>query len=126
MKNVAKIESNEILDNAKLNNSLTMKDVIKANILSDYSRGIRRCAVTIIPTDYYQSAWYKQKGNEFYKWKDGEIIQISDHVVLYDENGNIFNKKIGTVMVPVHFKVRDRKIRYEGQIFIDLVLEEIY
>lgn len=126
MKNVAKIESNEILDNAKLSNSLTMKDVIKANILSDYSRGIRRCAITIIPTDYYQTYVYKQKGSEFYEWKNGDIIQIGDKVVLYDENGNVFNKKVGTVMLPVHFKVRDRKIRYEGQILIDLVLEEIY
>lgn len=125
MKNVVKVESNEILENATFY-SAPMKNIIKNNILSDYSDGIRRVAVTIIPTNYTSASNYRYgiKTPAYINWNEyGQMIDICEKICFFDKDRNYqFVDKNNN---PIFFKVVDRKVRYEGQIFIDLVLQEL-
>ena len=124
MKNVVTIPSNEILENASYLNGMSMKDMIKNNILSDYQKGVRRASVTIIPKDYLSANFYQEgEGITFVNWSNGEILKIDDIICLFDKNNDFqFKDKNNNI---IYFRVVDRKVRYEGQIFIDIVLEEI-
>lgn len=133
-KNSAKIETNEIMRNAyalvydeeEQQIPLHSKKYLEDSILSDYTNGIRKGETSIFPCDLYYT-----DGTIAKTWKNGEIIEINDIVkierevkneygeievknALYDKNG-----------LDVYFRVVDRKVRYEGQILIELVLQEI-
>lgn len=129
MKNVVKIPTNEILENASFITSQNpMKERVKNSILYDYSDGIRQAVVSVIPNDYY--LLLSQTGKK--QWSSGQIIEIGDQVAFTikptSENRWIpykfYKQSSPSSVKTVWFEVVDRKVRYEGQIIIDLVLQE--
>lgn len=96
----------------------TVEESLKQSILEDYADGIRIAKISVFPSDLYTTNGVLVK-----KWNRGQILEVNDIVrvenkdgdnALYDKNNN-----------EVYWRVIDRKTRYEGQILLDLVLQEI-
>ena len=123
-KNIAKIETNEIMENATLIGAGNIKDVITQNILDDYENGIRSCKITIIADDYYsennvKTVDYSNSGAIMSLGMTLRIEQINKETkeiesVLVDKNGN-----------DVLWQVIGSTLRYEGQYLVDLELREL-
>lgn len=118
-KNVIKIQSNELLDDIYDNyGDIEMKDIVRNTILEDYSQGVRTANLKVFPSDLYNT-----NGNLAKNWKNGEIIEIDDILLIQDKDGNdVLQDKNN---LDVYFRVVDRKVIYEGQILIELTLQEI-
>lgn len=133
--NYVKINTNEILDKAyfitydeeEQQIIVNQKNLIKQNILADYQYGIKKAEISIFPSDYYYD-----NGTIAKTWKNGDLIEINDIVKIERE---VVNKITGETEIvntlydrngqDVYFRVVDRKVRYKGQVLIDLVLREI-
>ena len=133
MKNVVKIPTNEILESgvyySGMSESNNMKNIITQNILHDYSDGIRQVVVSVIPTNYY----LVQTTTKKLDWQLGQIIQIGDAICFTVKPTSqnhwipyMFYKQTNpNSVLAIWFEVVDRRVRYEGQIIIDLVLQEL-
>lgn len=93
-------------------------DIISNSILEDYSNGIKTAKISVFPSDLYTTSGVLAK-----KWNMGQILEVDDIIkveskdgnnIIYDKNGN-----------DVYWRIVDRKVKYEGQILIDLILQEI-
>ena len=127
MKNTAKLYTNEILEEGNIvisNNwlgTIVMKDYVKNVVLSDYAKGIRKASVTIIPSDYGSEAY---PNNKVINWNEnGETIKVGNFVKVLGKDNTSFIKDSSNN--DIYFRVIGCKIRYDGQILMDLELEEI-
>ena len=128
-KNVVSISNSELLqDNTRVSyidfeNAIALFaksiDIIKNNILDDYSNGISNASITVACSNYYDI-----NGNLAKDWSKGEIIQVGDIVrVDKDNEGNSASSyKDGT---PKLWRVTGRTFRKQGVPLIDLELQEI-
>lgn len=121
MKNTGIIEDNEIFQaNPTFTSGTDYKTFLKNQLLDDYKDGIRTAKISIFPNDFY----YEYSSEGIAKtWKNGEIIEVNDALIFLDKNGESILKKKDNSAVRWH--VTSRKIRYEGQVIIDLELQEI-
>lgn len=118
-KNVLKIQSNELLDD--IYDEYTdkqMKNIVKNTILSDYSKGIKTANLKVFPSDLYDIDGVIAKN-----WKNGEILEIDDVIVILDKEGH--SALADSDGNDVYFRIVDRKVIYEGQVLIELSLREI-
>lgn len=117
-KNSVTLQTNEFFD---LENTVfqdTPKTILRNQILRDYAEGIKIAKISIFPSDLYTISNIKAKS-----WNLGQILEIDDRVRIEDKEGNnvLYDKNYNEV----YWRVIDRKVRYEGQILIDLILQEI-
>lgn len=117
-KNSVTLQTNEFFD---LENTVfqdTPKTILRNQILRDYAEGIKIAKISIFPSDLYTISNIKAKS-----WNLGQILEIDDRVRIENKDGNnvLYDKNYNEV----YWRVIDRKVRYEGQILIDLVLQEI-
>lgn len=121
-KNVLKLQSNEIIENSYIEYSgeadVTSKEAISKAILLDYAQGVRTANLKVFPSDLYYT-----NGNTAKNWRLGEIIEINDILLIQDKDGNDVLKDKNNL--DVYFRVVDRKVIYEGQVLIELTLQEI-
>lgn len=117
-KNILKIQSNEIIDNSRNTSTYYAKDFISAMILKDYSKGVKNATLRVFPSDLYYT-----DGTLAKNWQNGEIIEINDIIKILDENDN--SAFIDINKQDTCFRVIDRKVVYEGQVLIELQLQEI-
>lgn len=96
----------------------TVEESLRQSILEDYADGIKIAKISVFPSNLYTTTGVLAK-----KWNEGEILGVNDIIrvenkdgdnVLYDKNYN-----------EVYWRIIDRKVKYEGQILLDLVLQEI-
>ena len=96
----------------------TVEESLKQSILEDYADGIKIAKISVFPSDLYTTTGVLVK-----KWNEGQILGVNDIIrvenkdgdnVLYDKNYN-----------EVYWRIIDRKVKYEGQILIDLIIQEI-
>lgn len=96
----------------------TVEESLKQSILEDYADGIKIAKISVFPSDLYTTTGVLAK-----KWNEGQILGVNDIIrvenkdgdnVLYDKNYN-----------EVYWRIIDRKVKYEGQILIDLIIQEI-
>lgn len=118
-KNPAKITINNLISDKTVINNIEIVDIIKNNILSDYSNGISNASITIVCSSYYDV-----NGNLVKDWSKGEIIQVGEIVRIDKDNeGNsASNYKDGA---PRLWRVIGRTFRKQGVPLIDLELQEI-
>lgn len=118
-KNAVTLSKNEFfnLDNV-YRPAGTVEESLKQSILEDYADGIRIAKISVFPSDLYTTTGVLVK-----KWNEGQILRVNDIIrvenkdgdnVLYDKNYN-----------EVYWRIIDRKVKYEGQILIDLIIQEI-
>ena len=117
-KNSVTLQTNEFFD---LENTVfqdTPKTILRNQILRDYAEGIKIAKISIFPSDLYTINNIKAKS-----WNLGQILEIDDRVRIENKDGNnvLYDKNYNEV----YWRVIDRKVRYEGQILIDLILQEI-
>lgn len=117
-KNSVTLQTNEFFD---LENTVfqdTPKTILRNQILRDYAEGIKIAKISIFPSDLYTISNIKAKS-----WNLGQILEIDDRVRIENKDGNnvLYDKNYNEV----YWRVIDRKVRYEGQILIDLILQEI-
>ena len=95
-----------------------LEEVLRESILEDYAEGIKIAKISVFPGDLYTTNGVIAK-----RWKFGEILEINDIVRVENKEGNnvIYDKNYQEV----YWRIVDRKVKYEGQIIIDLVLQEI-
>ena len=118
-RNVLKLSSNEILDIARFSSTTTLiKEKVSNSILKDYSRGIKMATMKIFPSDFYYTDNTMAKN-----WNNGDIIEINDILRIEDKDKN--NVLYDNNNMEIYFRVVDRKIIYEGQVLIELALQEI-
>lgn len=118
-KNAVTLSKNEFfnLDNVYRPTG-TVEVSLKQSILEDYADGIKIAKISVFPSDLYTTTGVLAK-----KWNEGQILGVNDIIrvenkdgdnVLYDKNYN-----------EVYWRIIDRKVKYEGQILIDLIIQEI-
>ena len=118
-KNAVTLSKNEFfnLDNTYRPTG-TVEESLRQSILEDYADGIRIAKISVFPSDLYTTTGVLVK-----KWNEGQILRVNDIIrvenkdgdnVLYDKNYN-----------EVYWRIIDRKVKYEGQILIDLIIQEI-
>lgn len=118
-KNAVTLSKNEFfnLDNV-YRPAGTVEESLKQSILEDYADGIKIAKISVFPSNLYTTTGVLVK-----KWNEGEILGVNDIIrvenkdgdnVLYDKNYN-----------EVYWRIIDRKVKYEGQILIDLIIREI-
>lgn len=117
-KNILKIQSNEIIDNSRNTSTYYAKDFISAMILKDYAKGVKNATLRVFPSNFYYT-----DGTLAKNWQNGEIIEINDIIKILDENGN--SAFVDINKQDTYFRVIDRKVVYEGQVLIELQLQEI-
>lgn len=123
MSNNAVIQTNEFLNaNPDLKFATlifpALRERIPRIINRYYSNGIKKAKLTIIPSTYYYT-----DGTVAINWNNGEIPQTGQMIRVLNKDGNAYLKdKNGNDLI---FRVTGRKLRYEGQFFIDLELQEI-
>ena len=88
MKNVVSIKDNELLNNLIYSSyyTVSMKEMITANILEDYSNGdynngIKFCDLKVFPSDLYWENNQRAKN-----WANGDILNIGDIIIILDKN----------------------------------------
>ena len=118
MKNVIKLQTNEILEANATYYGEDMKDKIKRDVLHDYSKGIKTARLNVFPKDTYYS-----NGGIAKTWNMGELINVNDIIRVLDKDGNAFLKDSNGN--DVYFKVIDRQVSYEGQVLINFQLQEV-
>ena len=118
MKNVVSIKTNELMYEVEWENTDIM-DVIKGNIIEDYANGIKFCDLKVIPSNLYWS-----NGTQIKNWANGDILDIGDIVTILDENGESILYYDENKTQPYRFKVIDIKTIYEGQVLLELKLQE--
>lgn len=79
--NPINITTNELISNKTTINGVKIVDVIKNNILSDYSNGISNGNIEIAYTDYYY-----ENGNSAISTENGDIITIGSIVKIEGDN----------------------------------------
>lgn len=118
-KNAVTLSKNEFfnLDNVYRPTG-TVEESLKQSILEDYADGIKIAKISVFPSNLYTTTGVLVK-----KWNEGQILSVNDIIrvenkdgdnVLYDKNYN-----------EVYWRIIDRKVKYEGQILIDLIIQEI-
>ena len=118
-KNAVTLSKNEFfnLDNVYRPTG-TVEESLKQSILEDYADGIKIAKISVFPSNLYTTTGVLVK-----KWNEGQILGVNDIIrvenkdgdnVLYDKNYN-----------EVYWRIIDRKVKYEGQILIDLIIQEI-
>lgn len=117
-KNSVTLQTNEFFDLVNTDFSDTPKTILRNQILQDYADGIKIAKISIFPSDLYTTSNVRAKN-----WKIGQILEVNDVVRVENKEGNnvLYDKNYNEV----YWRVIDRKVRYEGQILIDLVLQEI-
>lgn len=117
-KNSVTLQTNEFFGLVNTDFSDTPKTILRNQILQDYADGIKIAKISIFPSDLYTTSNVKVKN-----WKIGQILEVNDVVRVENKDGNnvLYDKNYNEV----YWRVIDRKVRYEGQILIDLVLQEI-
>lgn len=119
MRNVAHIDTNEIIEaNPSNTNGNAINYNIKQSILMDYKKGVKKGKITIVASDYYYI-----DGVRAINWANGDILKVGQIIRVLNKEGNAYLKDSSDK--DVLFRIVDRKVRYEGQIFIDLELQEI-
>lgn len=118
MKNVISIPTNEIMESNPIYNNTSIKNIIKNNILADYSGGIKSASINIFPSNLNN-----KNGDRVKTWANGDIIKVGEIINVLDKDNQTYLKdKDGN---PIYFRVVDRQVSYEGQVLIDLKLQEI-
>ena len=118
MKNVVSIRNNELMDNLDFG-TLSLKNNIKENILYDYANGIKFCNLKVFPSDFY---W--ESGGLAKSWQDGDILNIGDVIRILNENNENILYYDSNKTKPYSFKVIDVTTIYDGQVLIELKLQE--
>lgn len=118
-KNKAYYEAGNILQTGTKYNSLKMSEVIKNNIIDDYSNGISDATISVVCSDYYNANGVKVKS-----WASGDILEVGDIVRIDKDNmGNSASAyRNGKPRV---WRVTGRTFRKEGVPLIDLELQEV-
>lgn len=95
-----------------------LEEILRESILEDYADGIKIAKISVFPSNLYTT-----NGVLARKWNMGEILMVDDIVRVENKDGNnvLYDKNFNEV----YWRVIDRKVKYEGQILIDLVLQEI-
>lgn len=95
-----------------------LEEILRESILEDYVDGIKIAKISVFPSNLYTT-----NGVLARKWNMGEILVVDDIVRVENKDGNnvLYDKNYNEV----YWRVIDRKVKYEGQILIDLVLQEI-
>lgn len=122
MANTITIPTNVFFDNnfyfAGLSKS-PMKDIVKTNVLKDYSKsGVKTASIEIVGCDLYDTSH-----NLIKEWKSGNIIDIGDIVLIEDSNNEPAVKNVDGSYT--YFRVVGREIEYEGVPKIILKLSEV-
>lgn len=118
-KNAVTLSKNEFFDLENTNiQTDTVEKTLRQSILEDYADGIKIARISVFPSDLYTI-----NGELVKKWNNGQILEIDDNVRIENKEGNnvLYDKNYNEV----YWRVIDRKVKYEGQILIDLVLQEI-
>lgn len=95
-----------------------LEEILRESILEDYADGIKIAKISVFPCNLYTT-----NGVLARKWNMGEILVVDDIVRVENKDGNnvLYDKNYNEV----YWRIIDRKVKYEGQILIDLVLQEI-
>lgn len=118
-KNAVTLSKNEFFDLENTNiQTDTIEKTLRQSILEDYADGIKIARISVFPSDLYTTNRVLVK-----KWNSGQILEVDDIVRIENKEGNnvLYDKNYNEV----YWRVIDRKVKYEGQILIDLVLQEI-
>ena len=118
-KNAVTLSKNEFfnLDNV-YRPAGTVEESLKQSILEDYADGIKIAKISVFPSNLYTTTGVLVK-----KWNEGEILGVNDIVRVENKDGNnvLYDKNYNEV----YWRIVDRKVKYEGQILIDLIIQEI-
>ena len=106
------IPSNMLLQTTTLRNSKKIADVIKENILLDYTNGVRTAKVTVVPVDYYDS-----NGDKVINGESGELIKIGDIVEVEGQKNK--NNEL------LKWRVTGSNFKYDGEPLQELELMEL-
>lgn len=118
-KNAVTLSKNEFFDLDNVYRPAgTVEESLKQSILEDYANGIRIAKISVFPSDLYTTNGVLVK-----KWNSGQILENNDIVRIENKEGNnvLYDKNYNEV----YWRVIDRKVKYEGQILLDLILQEI-
>ena len=118
-KNAVTLSKNEFFDCENSNIMFdTPEDTLKYSILEDYADGIKIAKISVFPCNLYTTTGVLAK-----KWNTGGILEVNDIIRVENKDGNnvLYDKNYNEV----YWRIIDRKVRYEGQILLDLVLQEI-
>lgn len=123
MSNQVIIQSNEFLNadpDLKFSTFIfpSLKERIPRIINKYYSNGVKRAKITIVPSTYYYT-----DGTLAIDWSNGEIPEVGQMVRVLNKEGESYLKDKNSN--DTIFRVVGRKLRYEGQFFVDLELQEI-
>ena len=126
MKNVIKITTNELIEsNLEIIKStipfetIGIKNYIRDSLLEDYNKGIKTGKITIIPANYNSTS----HNVILKKWSNGDIYKINDYVKILNKEGTSCLKDSNNN--DIIFQIIGRRVRYDGQILIDLDLREL-
>ena len=102
-----------VLQTGTVYNETKVSDLIKQNILSDYSSGIKTANVTVSSVNYYDNF-----GNLVVDWSKGEILKTNTVLTVEKQN-----YKSGS---PIFWKSTGRNFTWDGEPLTELELMEIY
>lgn len=121
MKNTVIIPKNEIVDANPLysygGTTLDINTHVRSSVLTDYQKGVKKGNITIIPSDFFF-----EMGMPIL-WQNGAMIEKGNIVKILNKEGNSYLKDSNGY--DILFRVVGRKLRYDGQVLIDLELQEI-
>lgn len=105
-KNPISIETSELFEQVSIINNERIVNVLKQNILSDYSDGISDATLTVSCANYYD-----ENGDRVIDFEKGDLLKVGD-IVNVEGNENLW-------------KITGRRFRYNGCPFVDLELMEV-
>ena len=118
-KNAVTLSKNEFfnLDNVYRPTG-TVEESLKQSILEDYADGIKIAKISVFSSNLYTTTGVLVK-----KWNEGQILGVNDIIRVENKNGDnvLYDKNYNEV----YWRIIDRKVKYEGQILIDLIIQEI-
>lgn len=117
-KNSVTLQTNEFFGLRNVDFGDSPKTILRNQVLQDYADGIKIAKISVFPSDLYTINSTLVKN-----WKNGQILEIDDVVRVENKDGN--NVMYDKNYQEVYWRVIDRKVKYEGQILLDLVLQEI-
>lgn len=105
-KNPVSIYTSELFEQVTTIDGEKISNIVKNNILSDYSIGISDATLTVSCANYYDEA-----GNRIIDFNKGELLNVGDIVQIEGSNKT--------------WRITGRKFRYAGCPFVDLELMEV-
>ena len=91
---------------------------LRNTIKTEYDDGLKTASIDIFPNDFTRVDGTKLN------WAQGDMIKVNDLVIIEDKDGNPSPEREDDKTT--YWRVCDRTVKYDGQIIVSLVLQEMY